>query len=446
MEIIFNKKIGIWGLGVSGKSIANFLDSKGIEYSTQLDSKFPESFLESNDIIIPSPGIDLRPWKKYANKFLAEIDFFVHFFTKPTVGVTGTLGKTTITFLLNELLKKNNLNSIAAGNIGIGMCDIINQQDNLDIAVLELSSFQLEFCKSYTPRLAVLTNFFPNHLDRHIDLEEYKNAKLNLFKNLTVSDYALVPIELAHEFNFINTNIFYFAKNFALLSSSNIHGYPAILGDATSSCHGHPERAFRRVEGYFLDNNKVCFWNGLDIKIVTELNKEHKQKTFFENWLIICAALNILNCKNFNVSEDVLLPAHRMEKVIKNEIIFYNDSKSTVIESTLKAVASCNNPILFLGGLSKGVDRSNMFEEIKNKVSFVICFGQEAGLLNNLCIKNNIKSCSFKNLEDAVEFCIKFAKKGDEVLFSPGGSSFDLFENYCHRGDRFKELVNLYFA
>lgn len=421
MGEILNKKIGIWGLGVVGKSVEAFLNNQNVACST-FDSKINadadlESFLENNELIIPSPGINLEPQKKYAHKFLTELDLFFEYFKKPTISVTGSLGKTTVTFLIDKLLSANGFKSIAAGNIGFAMCDAIALQDNIDLAVLELSSFQIEYAKKFYSHISVLTNLYPNHLDRHGTLENYKQAKLNLFKNQTAQDKALLPLCMHADIENLKSQIYFFSVGFNQFDK------------------------FKNVY-YLNDKQEVVFWNGACNRVICIVEDKCKNITFLENWLIIFATLDLYGCKKFAMFEDVQIPKHRMERFVKDGVVFYNDSKSTVMEATLKAVESCKNSILFLGGLSKGADRSLVIPKLKNKVKSIICFGKEAEDLNRFCVDNGIRSIAFGNLECAVEYCLSIAKAGDEVLFSPGGSSFDLFENYCKRGEKFKELIN----
>lgn len=417
--LLKDKRIGIWGLGVVGKSLKSFFDKQGVSYSVY-DSKLTpekslEQFLESSDVIVPSPGVDLSKYQNYKIKFLAEADLFYEFFYKPTISITGSLGKTTITFLISKLFEQNNFNSIAGGNIGNALCNLIEVQEKLDIAVLELSSFQTEHIKKFRSKISVLANIYPNHLDRHKTLEQYKSAKLNLFAHQRCSDIALLPLSMAADTKGFKQQVYFFATSF----------------EDFDNC--------KNV--YYIKNRTVCFWNGASNAAVASVNEECCKLTFLENWLIVFAVLHLYGCKNFEFPKNLDLPKHRMEAFRKDGVLFYNDSKSTVAEATLKAVEKCNKPILFLGGLSKGADRSLAIASLKGNVKTVICFGNEAESLHRLCCDNGIDSKAFSTLEEAVRYCLRVVKSGDEVLFSPGGSSFDLFKNYVERGQRFKELV-----
>lgn len=432
----FDKKIGIWGLGIVGKSAIAALhnrselcatDSRQLSESdhafltkhhcsfippTQL-----EQFLSLTDYILPSPGIDLRPFVAFADKFICEVDIFQQFFTKPTIAITGTLGKTTVTYLLSQLLGQH-VRTATGGNIGIGMLDLM-MKDDVDLAVLELSSFQLEHAKEYSPRLAIITNLYPNHLDRHGDIDSYRNAKLTMCMHQNKNQHALLPISFAPYVQNIQSKIAYFS-----------------LSKPTTLCN---------APIYCIESNAIVrYENGIQKKLI-EIN-DLPQIGMLEHWLIMCAALDILHYsltlpKKITIDQTL---EHRVEFCgSKNGISFYNDSKSTIMESTLAAVTRLQSQpiILLIGGLSKGVNREPYIAQLKDKIKYLICFGAEAAQLHAMATPSNISSVSCATLEDAVNHAYKIATPGDAILLSPGGSSFDLFKNYKERGEYFKKLI-----
>src|SRR3990167_3274578 len=215
-----NKKIGIWGFGLVGKSAykllskytdkievfdQNVIEDKNINQNFNL-----ETFL-NNDYIIVSPGIDTRKYRNLGINFLSEVDLFYQFYKGHIIALTGTVGKTTTVNLLHQILEKYR-SVVLGGNVGIPMLDLINTGS---CAILELSSFQLEYSEQFAPDLAILTNFSANHLDRHTSLEEYFLAKYNLFKYQNSDQKALVPLSLIDKFNLLKpkSEIFYFATN-----------------------------------------------------------------------------------------------------------------------------------------------------------------------------------------------------------------------------------------
>ena len=169
--------------------------------------------------------------------------------------------------------------------------------------------------------------------------------------------------------------------------------------------------------------------------------------SFIDNILLLTAACDLLNINTQalqTVAATITLPEHRVEKIGNiNNIDFYNDSKATTTASTLAAVKKLHNrPLhLFLGGLSKGVDRAPFVAQLKNHVKYIYCFGKEAESLYAMCTANHIAATYFSTLDDAVSACTLAITSGDCVLLSPAGSSYDLYDNYEERGKHFKELI-----
>ena len=416
MENIFrDKKVGIWGLGAVGKSVLSFISPLNCTISVlearnlspfekslleghdalSVDPQFLPEFLEMNDFIIPSPGVNITPaFELFKKKWIIELDLFAQHVKKPVIAITGSVGKTTVTHLLTKLLNLSGKKAIAAGNIGTPMLDVLAIQDQYDIIVLELSSFQLQHAQQFHADLALVTNFYPNHLDHHADIQEYLEAKGNLFRGQKEDQMAFISMEWMDEF-------------WPFIGKQNIS------------------------------------WLAPDI--YADITQELSDITCHQNLQLICSALDFFdipldiiekNKKNLSPLE------HRMEYLgICNDVHFYNDSKSTIPEATLNAVKQCTTkPLLFLGGLSKGIDREPLVEDLKNKVKHIFCFGAEAENLGIFCKKRKINFSIYASLEDAFKDCLKQSKKDDIVLFSPAGSSFDLFKNYEERGKTFKKL------
>ncbi len=371
-------------------------------------------FFEHTTAILPSPGIDIIPHRaRYQGTWIAELDLFYTHFKKPIIAITGSVGKTTVTSIITQLLQQAGWRIQAAGNIGTPMLEFIDQQNNLDGIVLEVSSFQLEQCSLFAPHLAIWTNFFPNHLDRHGTLDSYFDAKYVMIKNQSKQDYALLPVELRDQI---------IAKH----PQSQINFF---------SPHG-------TSSDYTIDGTTLMHASNKRLIALDEL----PAVTFNTNWLIAYAALDILGVPAQPLQGSLSLE-HRLEKVaVINGVPFYNDSKSTIPESTLAAInsVSANRILLFLGGLSKGVDRSVLIKSLTGKNIQIFCFGVEANTLHSLCIKNKIASSACATLDEAFMQCTQQLKTGDCVLFSPAGSSYDLFIDYQDRGASFKKQVLSY--
>ena len=446
-----NKIIGIWGLGITGKSVINFLhkhfpsnslvatDSKKLNTQQQnflknnnvdfLSNEELENFLKKCDVIIPSPGISLKSHNRYHNKMLSELDLFQHFFNKKTIAITGTLGKTTITHMLAQLLNSQGVKSESGGNIGIGLLDLIEKQSNLDCAVLELSSFQLEYTKAFAPDIAIWTNFHPNHLDKHKNINEYLSAKQNIYKNQNHNQKCLINAEIIEH---IEGDLI--AKN--NVSFFSIKKPPRI----TVESFNNDTKWF-----YLQNNNLVRLTNNTEKKIAKLPNT---QSTFEINWVIMLSTLNLLEISipTNKVLEKIEPVSENRIEFIKtiNGIDFYNDSKATISQSTIAAVEklSDKNITLILGGISKGVDRESLIEQLQGKIKQAVCFGKESEQLHKWCKKHGIDSCEIATLDDASNIALNKTSEGEIILLSPAGASFDLYSSYIERGNHFKKLVH----
>ncbi len=483
-----NKKIGVWGLGVVGKSVIRYLQKfdcaitvmdrkqpspEDLKFlaehkTTFIDQQELSNFLEFNTYIIASPGIDTRAYQNYSHKFIAELDIFYHEFnslhistplnmseekqvelvmvSKQTftsdhpersrrvsggrrpkiIAITGTVGKTSVTHLLSELLSAAGKKVVTGGNIGTGMLDLLSECETADYVVLELSSYQLEYIKNFAPDLAIWTNLYPKHLDRHDTLENYFTAKYNLIKYQTANQQALIPVTLFNQVQEkapqAQISTFSLEKNFANKTVETFY---------TLSANGEIAKI----------NNKRIFEKILvPKKLIPEIS-------FVENWLMIAAALDLLGLDAeviFDHAATLSLPEHRLALVATiNTIEFYNDSKSTsIMPATLAALDKLKDKkiILLLGGISD-TDRKPYIPQLKNRVEHIICFGREADFLQKQCEQHSIPAIGYQTLEQAFKAAISIAQSGSTILFSPGGPSFDLFTDYKARGERFKELV-----
>ncbi len=224
MNNFTDKKIGIWGFGVVGKSALTYFDQLPVAKIDILDNKeitLPnashhvtvhaqnsqsiQQFLHDNDLILVSPGIPLHDYQDFRDKFISELDLYQAHATWSTIAVTGSLGKTSITHLLTLILQKMDIHACAAGNIGYGMLNLIsNPQSTCDTVILELSSFQLQQSQNFAPDLAIITNLYANHLDHHTNMQEYFLAKAQIFLHQKENQQALLPLQLLQEISAIH--------------------------------------------------------------------------------------------------------------------------------------------------------------------------------------------------------------------------------------------------
>lgn len=414
--------IGIWGAGVVGVSALHFFKKNSARVALYDDQPVSDSikalcslqqidvytheqrelFLQRCDYILPSAGINLKPYQQYQHKFLNEVDVFYERYTKPIIAITGTIGKTTVTHLIHKMLEFYGLRAQIGGNIGIGLFDLLDNQGAYDYAVLELSSFQLEHAQKFTPYIAIWTNFFANHLDRHATLQEYFLAKYAILKNQNHKQHALLHESIEQ---YMHT-----AQTTAPMPKAQVHYF---------SSHVPPK--------------------------IKDLITTYKTHT--DHYIIIYQLAQLLDVDTTRLSQffDTLeTPEHRVQYIGSYRgTDFYDDSKSTVAQATQGALTRfTQNPvILFFGGLSKGVSRKDFFETLPKNIKHICLFGAEAAQLRTYSKICSIPTSEHMTLEDAFAECIARIQPGDIVLFSPGGTSFDLFKDYKQRGKKFQELV-----
>lgn len=424
---IQNTTIGIWGFGRVGKAAASFFYSRGarvivfddndalLANIAYLTAPSLQALFHSVDYVLPSPGIDIRPYyASYQGRWICEVDIMQAFFKKPIIAITGSVGKTTTTHILANLLQQQGIKTIAVGNIGTPMLEIIDQQNTLDMVVLELSSFQLEYAQSFAPQVALWTNLYPNHLDRHGSMEGYFKAKFPIIKHQNPHQLALIPLYLRDYLSTFNNTPLFFSKECNPLATF-------CMDMDHHEIHHHQSRKAIDL---------AAFPSG----------------TFPENWLLIWAAFYLLHIP-YPRHNTITTLEHRLEKVTDiNGVTFYNDSKSTTPTSTLAALEQFKEKriVLFLGGLSKGIDKSPLIQALQSYTIQVFCFGKEASTIKTLCDSFSIPCTDFTNLHDAFMASTHVLDHHDCVLFSPSGSSYDLFKNYEERGTVFKKLVQDY--
>ncbi len=410
-----NHKIGIWGTGIVGISALHFFKKEGAvlavydnkpltttaqafcqQYNVRVYT--PENldlFLTECDYILPSAGINLKHYHSYKHKFLSEVDIFFSRYKNPIIAVTGTIGKTTVTQSLHTMLTHYGYRPQLGGNIGIGLFDLLEDQANYNYAVLELSSFQLESVEFFSPTIAIWTNLYPNHLDRHGTMHDYFLAKLPIIKNQTADNYALLHESVKPYLHMLNFK-------------SSLHFFGNELPEA--------------------------------LRGISEL------KTYSEHYRILyeVACLLRLDIKQLpTILERIESPEHRVTLIAQiNGVDFYDDSKSTIPQATHGALTRFpERPIiLFFGGVSKGVSRESFFKKLPANLKHIYLFGAEADILKNYC-PLTLSHSEHATLQEAFQACIQKMAPGDVVLFSPGGASFDLFKDYKERGRTFQELA-----
>ncbi len=434
-------KISVLGLGKSGIACANLAVSKGYDVfasdsgkqrthkEMKLNNKVSVEFgghsgkVLDGDIIIKSPGLPceleiLKQAKKRNIPVLSELDFALNFAKpKKIIAVTGTNGKTTVTTLIYEIIKKSYKNTFVAGNIGFAISDVVKKLNSSSVLVLELSSYQLEDSPGFRPNISVSMNITPDHLKHHHTMANYVKAKANIFINQKNNDYAVYNYNDKYLRKSVQkTN----AKIFAFNYTGN--------GIETKNC------------AYYKDGNFYITKGGRTVKFCPKINIVGRHN--IDNILAASTAAYLTGTE-ISVIEKVVSAfkgvEHRIEFVKEiNGVKYYNDSKATNVDSTKVALESFDKNIqLILGGQDKGSPYKPIFNLIKKKVKNIFLIGQAAQIIKK---ELNKAAPMFEcgTLDNAVKKIFSLAEHGDIVLFSPACASFDQFDNFEQRGKEFK--------
>ncbi len=482
-RIYMKKVVGILGFGIVGRSLLNHLYKKynvsvwdqrlataeelavvksagGQWFSPLHDGDYKCSmtqFVEQCKWVAVSAAVDTREIpNNLRDKLVGELDIFAKEYKKPTICITGSVGKTTTTALTAAIAQECLCKNVSvAGNIGVGLLDLIKTQKQSHFSVLELSSFQLEFSLLFTPSVVVFTNLHPNHIDRHGNYREYVRAKLRLCANLSAESHILLPVKLFDDEIFCEK--FFCEKFFPVIADRKPTVNVLCLKSPTKRQQKYLSQVNARIfsveNGFlFLQNNDL---NHLPIKVFD--CSKLPQEGFLINWLFAIVALFLEGEDISTLTKDGLHKAysaaiggvgeHRLELCSTlRGVDVYNDSKATIMPSVHAAVeslAGCYKGIhIILGGIGKGVDRSSASLEIasKNGVTSVVCIASKDN-------SDFAKELAFvETLEDAIQISFDRAKPGQAVLFSPGGASFDFYKNYRDRGADFKKVVKSFIA
>ena len=381
-----------------------------------------ESF-EAQDFIILSPGVpaDLPALNTARGKGIpvwSEIELAWRFLHGRLVAVTGSNGKTTTTSLIAHILKSAGISTVVGGNIGTPLISLIESTDDSTVSVAEVSSFQLEAIEEFRPDIGLLLNLTPDHLDRHRSFEEYARAKLRLFENQRERDAAILNADDSEVAQRVpaKPSIYWFSRQKQVTAGAYVRDAQIIVRD-----HGDEEIILRRDE----------------IPLLGEHNVENVLAASIATWLAGAEPDAIAEgIRTFPGVE------HRIEFVAEvRGVKFYNDSKATNVDATLKAIAAFNSPLLIiLGGKDKGSPYTLLREPLQahTRAAFLIGAATEKIAAE---LEGSVPLVRAETLDRAVRMAFEQADPGDTILLAPACSSFDQFENYEHRGRAFKQLV-----
>lgn len=442
-----NKNVLILGLGVTGISAikavqklgANIIvhDSKAEEDLHKVLNEIKDLPIEFHlgledmdlvdiDLIIKSPGIP--PYSAIVKKALeknieviTDIEFAYRLSQyKNFVAITGTNGKTTCTTLVGQIFKEAGLNTHIVGNIGTGILEKIVDEEEKDIFVIECSSFQLEHTSSFRGRVGLITNITPDHLDWHGSFEEYKNAKLNMLKNQVENDYIVLNYDdpiLRKLGEKIKSKTLWYSTKEELNQGIYIKDSSIVINLSR--------------EEYLMPYK--------DLKMIGKHNLENA---------LGCIGIAIAMGVDYDIIREVLSSfggvEHRIEYVdeIKG-IRFYNDSKGTNCDASIKAIEAVESPIILIaGGYDKGSSYDDFVKAFNGKVKELILLGQTKEKIKKAGLENGFQNINeVASIKEAVELSFKIGEIGDNVLLSPACASWDMYPSYEVRGKDFKDAV-----
>lgn len=434
----FTGKIVVVGLGVTGLSVVRYLCSKNIipvvvdsrpepPGFDELEHDYPQvkysfgNFDKDNlalaSQLVVSPGVAIgSPEISYAAsqgvEIVGDVELFAREVAAPVIAITGSNGKSTVTTLVGDILKACGLKTGVGGNIGVPVLDMLSQKN--EIYVLELSSFQLETTSSLKPAAAVVLNVSEDHMDRYDTYDDYIQAKKTIYQQ---AEHCVVNLDdevVA-----------------GLVADKNITGFT--LGEPGKNNYGLFE--FEDESWIVHNNKKLLKTNDLFVGGLHNVANIMAALALVEN-------LDLPEARVFEVIKTFVGLPHRMQCVsISNNIKWFDDSKATNVGAAEAAINGLGgNIILIAGGESKDADLTALKRPVGEHVSNLILIGRDADLLEQVCTdvtKIIHASCMY----DAVMKAHELAKPGDSVLLSPACASFDMFNNYMHRGEVFKDAV-----
>jgi UDP-N-acetylmuramoylalanine--D-glutamate ligase len=449
------KRVLVVGLGRSGAASAFFLQEHGAkvtvsdekseaqlqnEISALLDrgvsietGRHGERTFRDQDLIVVSPGVPSdQPHLQLARTMgipvIGEVELAFRFLEGRVVAITGSNGKTTTTTLVGEILAKSGKNTLVGGNIGTPVISLAGKSTPETISVLEISSFQLESIQQFRPWIAAILNITPDHLDRHHTFQAYVDAKARIFENQrpsgagenqTSGDFALLNADdpaCVRLKDRVKAALFWFSRKQAVENGSYLKGDQII---------------FRR------DANEQAVLSRSEIQLKGAHNLENVLAAVTMAMLAGCAPEQVRRAvSEFRAVE------HRLELVTTvNGVAFYNDSKATNVDATVKALESFPGNIhIILGGKDKGSDYTTLAPLLRQRAKQVYLIGAAAEKIASQ-VQGAAPLARSGTLERAVRQAFEAAKPGDIVLLAPACASFDQFDNYEHRGRVFKELA-----
>lgn len=440
-----NKRVLVLGLGITGLSTVkalNHLGARIIVSDSKSKSDLKEFFngigdivvekylgnddlpLETIDLIIKSPGISpgvkiLGEAREKNIEVITDIELAYRISkTNNIVAITGTNGKTTATTLVGEIFKEAKYNTYLAGNIGIGILENMIHSKEDDVFIIEASSFQLENTVFFKPKVSLILNITPDHLDWHKSFRNYIQSKRKVLRNQYEDDFTILNYdnELVRQMgDEIYSKIIWFSEKHELDNGVFIQGDNIVIKEGKELIKVLPHKSLNLVLENVLGSIGIAWAMGIDVEIIRKVLSEFKGLE------------------------------HRIEYVKSIDgISFYNDSKGTNPDSTIKAIEVVNGPIILIaGGYDKGSEYDELIQGFNGKVKDLILFGETKEKIKESGEKYNFENIHLvENMKEAVELAYNLGKEEDNVLLSPACASWGMYSNFEERGIDFKNIVS----
>lgn len=443
-----NKNVLVIGLGITGLSAVKALDRlqaniylydskskddlreflseiKNINIKKYLNGKMPD--LKEIDLIVKSPGVApdipiLLRAKAEEKEVISDLELYYRLKTgKNVIAITGTNGKTTTTKLVGEIFEKALYNTFVAGNIGIGVLDKVFEIQENDILVVEASSYQLENIVTFKAHISAIINITPDHIAWHGSFENYIDSKLKILKKQDKNDYSILNYDdkiLREVGKKMNSNLIWFSREKKLDEGAYIEDGWIV---------------FKRKS----KKNKIIKIE--DIQIPGDHN--------LENILVAVTIATLMGIDIRSIEKSVKEfkgVEHRIEYLgEKGGVSFYNDSKGTNPDSTIKAISAINSPIVLIaGGYDKGSDFNKLIEAFDGKIKDLVLLGQTKEKIRQAAMSRGFDRVHITaDMKEAVQLSYKIANKGDNILLSPACASWGMYRNFEERGVDFKNIV-----
>lgn len=445
---IRNKKILIMGLGLTGLSTLSAIKkyTRDILVFDEEDPLIIKEKLKSRDsldvrilnlkdlkklkeinLIVKSPGIKPdHPLLKSAEDFfipiISDIELGYFLLTTPNIiGITGTNGKTTASLLAGQVFKAWGKKTFVTGNVGLGLLDKIEEIKKDDILIIELSSFQLYNTYSFKTKSSLILNISPDHLDWHKTMDNYIEAKFKIFKNQGIDDYLILNYDdliLRNIKDRVKSQIIWFSTREVLDEGVYIEDEHIVYKKGDLKVNVIPLKSIKLLGNHNLEN--ICGVIGLGLSFGIDIRTIKDAIEAFKG-----------------------VP-HRLEFVCEYKgVKYYNDSKGTNIDSSIKAIEALEGPItLIAGGYDKGSKYDKLLDIYKDKEEALILLGQTKNLIKQAAKEKGLKSIYLvDDMKEAVKKASEVSKPGSKVLLSPACASWDMYKSFEERGDHFKDLV-----